>query len=166
MPGRGRILDQRGYDRALFLEFIDANSNSVQHTPAPRAASSSPRPRNRTAVTGAPNKQVPVRDASAATARRGSERLCLSHSPEYLNKEIGRFWEKMVYDRGTVQPGAAMTLKEMGPAIGASSPALFVGSPQIEDLVPGAVKETVIGKPYQARSVLGRCAAPPLPRLW
>jgi hypothetical protein len=31
-----------------------------------------------------------------------------------LNKEIGRFWEKMIYDRGTVQPGAAMTVKEMG----------------------------------------------------
>lgn len=54
-----------------------------------------------------------------------------------------------------------MTVKEMGSAIGASSPALFVGSPQIEDLVPGAVKETVIGKPYQARSVSRRW--PPLP---
>ena len=28
--------------------------------------------------------------------------------------------------RGTVQPGAAMTVKEMGPAIGASSPALVI----------------------------------------
>jgi len=69
---------------------------------------------------------VPVRDASAATAQRGSERLCLSHSPEYLNKEIGRFWEKMIYDRGTVQPGAAMTVKEMGPVNRSRSAAFFL----------------------------------------
>ena len=61
-----------------------------------------------------------------------SERLGLSRSPEYLTKEIGRFWEEIhrqairVYDRRTVQPGAAMTVKEMGPAVGAFSPALFM----------------------------------------
>jgi hypothetical protein len=31
-----------------------------------------------------------------------------------------------VYDRGTVQPGAAMTVKEMGPVRRALSPALFM----------------------------------------
>jgi hypothetical protein len=47
-----------------------------------------------------------------------------------LTKEIGRFWEEIhrkairVYDRGTVQPGAAMTVKEMGPVIRSRSPAL------------------------------------------
>jgi hypothetical protein len=35
-----------------------------------------------------PEQQLPVRDASAATALRARERLCLSNSPEYLNKEI------------------------------------------------------------------------------
>jgi len=49
-----------------------------------------------------------------------------------LNNEIRRFWEDIhrhafrVYDRATVQPGAAMTVKEMGPAVGAFSPALLL----------------------------------------
>jgi len=78
------------------------------------------------------DQELPVRDASTATALRAGGRRCLPHSPEYLNKEIGRFWEEIhrqairVYNRGTVQPGAAMTVKEMGPAIGARSPALAI----------------------------------------
>ena len=78
------------------------------------------------------DQELPVRDASTATALRAGGRRCLPHSPEYLNKKIGRFWEEIhrqairVYDRGTVQPGAAMTVKEMGPVRRAPSPALFM----------------------------------------
>jgi hypothetical protein len=55
------------------------------------------------------------------------------HSPEYFNKEIVVFGTDFTgsvrdYDWSTVRPGAAMTVKEMGPAIGASSPALFMCS--------------------------------------
>jgi hypothetical protein len=45
------------------------------------------------------------------------ERLCLSRSPGYLNKEIlPDATRRPCYGSLTVQPGTAMTVKEMGPA--------------------------------------------------
>jgi hypothetical protein len=50
-----------------------------------------------------------------------------------LNKKIGRFLGEGFtgavirgYDQGTVQPGAAMTVKEMGAGDRSRSPALFI----------------------------------------
>jgi hypothetical protein len=71
---------------------------------------------NESPVTYEVAEKIDSGEAPYACATAPGERLCLSRSPGYLQKEIFVSYDSEIwYDLLTVQAGTPMTVKEIGP---------------------------------------------------